>query len=757
MRKLGWAALGFAAAAALAEYILPVKGLPYLAAALLLLSGGSLLIRRRSVRVRAALCLLAGAAGLIAWQGRYRLRVAPAEAMAGRTVTVHAVVTDYPERYDDYERVQVRLIDGELPARSALLYLYEGSLPELAAGDEIQAEIRFTSALIRRGERSHNYSSQGIDILGYITPQSLTVTGRRAHSWVFFPQRLSLAVKQLCDRLFPPDAAPFVKALLTGDTVDLEKDVALYAAMRTAGVLHIVAVSGMHLFVLVAFLQLLVGKGRRSVLVCLPVIWLFTLMAGFRPSVVRAAVMQSVYLLAPVAGREADGATSLGAALLLLLIINPMAVGGVGLQLSFACMAGLVWLLPSLLGWMEEHLPMHRRLVAALAGNVACSLGATAFSIPLAALYFHQIPLLSPVANLLTLFVVEAVFGAGYAVCALGTLIPGLGRLAAWALAWPVRWCHGVYRAVAAIPFAGLYAGSAATALWLAGLYALGALWSILRRKGRRLPADIPVCAAVIGLCAVLIAARLSIPVGQARLTVLDVDQGQCVVLADRDAAVVIDCGGAGMDNAGDRAANHLLSVGHTRVDALILTHLHQDHANGALTLLCRMKVDRLILPTGADDADGLLEPLLDMAAKRGTEVTILAQEQTARIGGLTLDLLLPQGGDANERGIVVHALAAGQSAFIMGDAGMDAERSLLLARSVPDVDVLVAGHHSSRTATGTLFLAAAAPETTVISVGYNSYGQPAEETLQRLALVCPTVLRTDEQGDVTVPLGQGE
>ena len=328
MRKLGWAALGFAAAAALAEYILPVEGLPYLAAALLLLSGGSLLIRRRSVRVRAALCLLAGAAGLIAWQGRYLLRVAPAEAMAGRTVTAHAVVTDYPERYDDYERVQVRLTDGELPARSALLYLYEGSMPELAAGDEIQAEIRFTSALIRRGERSHNYSSQGIDILGYITPESLTVTGRWAHSWVFFPQRLSQAVKQLCDQLFPPDAAPFVKALLTGDTVDLEKDVALYAAMRTAGVLHIVAVSGMHLFVLVAFLQLLVGKGRRSVLVCLPVIWLFTLMAGFRPSVVRAAVMQSVYLLAPVAGRETDGATSLGAALLLLLIINPMAVAG---------------------------------------------------------------------------------------------------------------------------------------------------------------------------------------------------------------------------------------------------------------------------------------------------------------------------------------------------------------------------------------------------------------------------------------------
>ena len=756
MRKLAWAALGFAAAAALAEYILPTEGLPYLAAALVLLSACSLLIRKRSVRSRAALCLLAAAAGILAWQVRYRLRVAPAEAAVGQTVSARAIVTDYPERYDGYERVQVRLTQAEQPARKALLYLYEGSLPELASGDEIQAEIRLTSALIRRGERSHTYTSQGIDILGYITPGSLSVTGRWAHSWIFFPQRLSQEVKGLCERLFPADAAPFVKALLTGDTVDLEKDVALYAAMRVAGVLHIVAVSGMHLFVLVAFLQLLLGKGRRSSLACLPAIWLFALMAGLRPSVVRAAVMQSIYLLAPTAGREADGATSLGAALLLLLGVNPMAVGSVGLQLSFACMAGLVWLLPSILAWMEKRLPMHRPVVAALAGNVACSLGATAFSIPLAALYFRQIPLLSPVANLLTLFVVEAIFGAGYAVCAVGALIPGLGGLLGQLLAWPVRWCRAVYRAVASIPFAGLYAGTVSSALWLAGLYALAALWILLRRRGRRLPLDVPVCAGAIGLCLVLIAAKLSIPDGEARLTVLDVDQGQCVVLADRDTAVVIDCGGAGLDNAGDRAANYLLSVGHTRADALILTHLHHDHANGVLTLLCRMKVDRLILPAGTDDADQLLDPILEMARERGVAVTFLSQEQTARIGGMTLDLLLPQGDGDNERGIVVHALAAGQSAFIMGDAGTEAEMSLLRARSVPDVDILVAGHHGSRTATGTLFLAAAKPETAVISVGYNTYGQPAEATLDRLALVCPTVLRTDREGDVTIPLGQG-
>ena len=761
MRKLAWAALGFAAAAALAEYILPVKGLPYVAAALALLSLCSLLLRRRALRKRAFLCLLAAAAGLTAWQARYSLRLAPAEervqAMAGQDVPVFARVTDYPERHPNYQRVEVRFLGDDGPQERALLYLYEGTLPDLEPGDLIQAQVRLTSAVTRRGQRSHIYTSQGIDLLGYIQPQTLSLSGRWEHAWLYFPQQLSQGVKDCCERLFPADAAPFLKALLTGDSTDLEQDAAGYTAMRVSGVLHIVAVSGMHLFVLVAFAQLLLGKSRRTGLICLPVIWLFALMAGFRAGVVRAAVMQSLYLLAPAAGRESDGVTSLGAALLLLLGMNPMAVGGVGLQLSFACMAGLVWILPAVMGWMEKHLPMHRFLVAAAAGNVACSIAATAFSLPLAAYYFGLVPLLSPVANLLTLFVVEVVFGAGYVVCALGAAIPALGQALGWVLAWPVRWCMAVYGTVASVPFAGLYTAAPRTVLWLAGVYALFLLWYLLRRKRKRLPLDVPVCLSVMGLCLVLLAGKGSIPAGEGRLTVLDVDQGQCVVLADRDTAVVMDCGGAGRDSAGDLAANCLLSQGHTRADALILTHLHRDHANGVEVLLYRMKVDRLILPAGADDTDGLLPGILAAAQSRGTQVISLSEERMAQLGGMTLDLLLPQGGDVNERGIVIRAGLAGRSVLVMGDAGTDAELSLLQSGSVPDVDVLVAGHHGSKTASGALFLAAAAPETAVISVGYNNYGQPSEETLSRLDRFHVRVLRTDTEGTVTIPLRSEE
>lgn len=751
MRKLAWAALGFAVAAGLAEYILPVGELPYYAAALAVLSLTGLLMRDRRGRARVLLACLGAALGFLDWWGHYQLHVAPSEALVGEDVVITGTVTDYVERREDYERVEVR-VTGGAPREKALLYLYEGTLPELEPGDIIRTEIRVTSAVTRQGARSRTYTAQNHNLLGYIQPDTLTVTGRTEHRWRYFPQRLCHGVETLCDRLFPADTAPFVKGLLTGNTIDLQEDTENYTAMRTAGVLHIVAVSGMHMFVLVGFMQLLLGKSRRTSLLCLPLIALFALMAGGKPSVARAAVMQALMLMAPVLGRESDGTTSLGAALLVLLAPNPMAIGGMGLQLSFACMAGMVFLLPGMLRWLEARLPMDKRVVGYAVDNLACTLAANVFSVPLAAIYFEQVPLYSLLANLLTLLAVEGVFIASYVCCAIGAVWPTAGIAAARIVSWAARWCLWVYRALSRLPFACLYMKSARTQIWLAAIYAAFALWYVLRRRRHALRLDLPVCASVLLLMVMLAMGKLSIRRGEGLVTALDVGQGECVVLADADGAVVVDCGGSGMNSAGDAAANYLLSIGKTRVDLLVLTHLHEDHANGVQTLLYRMEVGRLVLPADGDDGDGQREDILAAAKRRNVPVTELAEPTRATVGGIGLDLLLPEGQDgANERGIVALARMGESKTLVMGDAGREAELALLRDWAVPDVDILVVGHHGSNSATSPSFLRAADPETAVISVGYNSYGHPTEEVLARLDTYCDTVLRTDTRGNVAL------
>lgn len=252
MRRLARAALGFSAAVFLAEYALPASGLPYIAAALAVLS----LIALRwppARRAGAFLVLLPAAAGLLCWWGHYERHVLPCEALVGQTVTVTAVVTDYPREGEGYVRLSVRVEEGA-PRERAALYIYgqDIDLPELAPGDVIQAEVKLSSAVIRSGERSRTYTAQNQNLLGYIQGD-VTVTGQAAYKWIYFPKELCQAVKTLCDRLFPADTTAFMKALLTGDTVELQADREDYTAMRLSGVLHIVSVSGMHLFVLTGF------------------------------------------------------------------------------------------------------------------------------------------------------------------------------------------------------------------------------------------------------------------------------------------------------------------------------------------------------------------------------------------------------------------------------------------------------------------------------------------------------------------------
>jgi competence protein ComEC len=602
-----------------------------------------------------------------------------------------------------------------------------------------------------------SYTAQGQNFLANAQEAGQHL-GTWAYRWLYTPQRLAQWVKNQCDRLFSGQQAAFMKALLTGDTVDLKNQEPLYGNMNRAGVLHIVAISGMHLAVLVALAQLLLGCSRRTSLLCLPMLVVFTLMAGCRASVVRAAVMQVFVLLAPWFDRENDPVTSLMGALLLLLGINPMAVAGVGLQLSFACMAGYALVLHPVKAWTVRHLPVGNVVVDFVVDIAVCTLCATVFSLPLAAYYFGTISLLTVAANLLTLPVVEVCFAGGYILCVLGALLPPVGVVGSWVLGWLLSWCSGVYGVVASVPFACLYTVKTGAVVWLVGLYALAGLWLWAKRRNFPLSGWVVVEIGTIGLCLVLLTDGVTLTASQGELSVLDVGQGQCVALTDGSAAVLIDCGGSGTDNAGDVAADYLLASGKSRVNVLILTHLHADHTNGVERLLSRMAVDYLVLPAGTEDEQDVLDTITQAAQEQGTVVVTLAQPCQVQAGNMTLELYLPNAGsDINERGIVVLAQEQDTTALIMGDGGTAAEWELLSQNLVPDVDILVVGHHGSKTASGALFLQQAQAETAIVSVGYNNYGLPAEEILQRLEEYCLQVLRTDQAGTVTIDMKTDE
>jgi competence protein ComEC len=750
MRKLCWFALPFCGAIFAACYGLPspvvlILGLAALAAGVV---GG--VFRRLPV----CLGCLGLALGLLWFLGYAALFRAPAEELVGQTGKLTATVADWPrETSTGSIALEVRLQLSGAPDPKVLLYTDDPAAADLRPGDLIFGRARFQAADTVRGETVTYYEARGIFLRANATV-ALSSIRPTTPSPLYWSAYVAQALKDSVAVIFPSDVAGLMTALLTGDKSVLSDGD--YAALQRAGAAHIVAVSGLHISFLAGLLALLFR--RRSVLravLTILVLVLFAAVAGLTPSVSRAAFMVSMTLLAPLAGREEDKPTTLSAILFLLLLQNPYACQSVSLQLSFASVAGIHLVSApmdrALTCGLQRGGPWWRRLGRRawrfFTANLSVTAGALLCTVPLCALYFGAISLVAPLTNLLVLWAVSCAFSLGLPFAVLGIFLPGGAAVLCVPVTWLARYILAAAHLLGGLPFACVNADGLYLCAWLGLVYAL--LLLVLLFRYRR--PILPVCLCAASLCAALALTRLSLFACPLSITMLDVGQGQCILLRSGERTALIDCGGS-EDNAGDIAADYLQTVGVTRLDLLVLTHCHSDHANGVPELLSRLEVSALVLPQVAEDESEYREEILTLAQTQGTEITLLSENRVLSFGSALLTLYAPLGdGSVNEEGLFVLASYEDFDLLVTGDANIFVESLLVKYDPLPDIEVLAAGHHGSKYATGDTLLDAVTPETCLISVGYNTYGHPTPETLERLSERGITVYRTDQRGDLTI------
>ena len=743
MRRLAVFAGGFSLGVLLYMYplrFLPWEGVPLAGAGIALALGFLALAlpwkwRRRGVVLCSALALGLG------WSWLYARQVQrPAEALAGETETATATLCGYAAESGFGARVTVRL---EGVSGKAVLYGGE-ELLELEPGQTVAGEMRFGNAARIRDEDISTFTSKGVFLLAYSRGELAAGEGTRG-SLRWYPARLAHAMGRRIQELFHGDAAGFLTAILTGDRGEVSEGA--YIALTEAGLSHVLAVSGMHCGFFMALVGFLVQNRRLQALLGMPLLAFYAVLTGGSPSVLRACVMLSLPMLAVLARRESDGPTSLLAALFLILLANPFAAASVSLQLSFAAMAGILWLTARLYKGLTGE-KERGKAFRFLAASFSASMGAMVFTVPLVAHYFGSLVLISPLSALLCLWAASIVFGFGMAAVLVSFLIPPLGVLLAVPAGLAAEYILLVSRILSRVPYHAVYYANPYLKYWVAYAYALFAAAYLMKRAGRRKYA----------LAAVLAALTLAVTVklGAARCrndldaVVLDVGQGQSVVLASGGKFALVDCGsGNSWKDPGAAAAWQLQSMGCGRLDWLVLTHYDKDHVSGVTGLLARMKVGTLLVPEAEDDA-GLQGVVLAAAAENGSDIRFITERECLDFGKGTLTIFPPLGdaGD-NERGLTILASAGDKDFLITGDMDSATEAKLLAAYDLPDIEGLVAGHHGSKYATSQALLAALRPETACISVGANSYGHPTEETLLRLARQGCDIYRTDLHGTI--------
>ena len=647
-----------------------------------------------------------------------------------------ASVLSQPTEYSYRDRVKVRL-DGYGTA-----YLYLDSDSGLSIGDQI---------LITGSAETASITCQASGIRFIVSADEVEVTGTSG-GLQYWPAEAAHLLQNQIEKLYSGDTAGLFRALLTGDKSGLSASFS--TALSRCGLSHIVAVSGMHIGILSGICCIFL-PGRKRRLLCLPVLTFFTLMVG-SISAWRALLMAALLLLAPVVHRESDSITSLSFALLLILIQNPLSSLTVSLQLSFASMLGLTLAGPKLHALSNAAydslaaLPKPvRSLCRSILEIVAVSVSASLLTVPLTALYFHRISLISVPANLLVTWSLSFLLVLGLLSVLCGLIFAPLGQLLAIPAGLLAKLIILIVRGLGGLSFSSLSLGSIYLQVWF--VFALIMLVIIVCMLLLHQRPVLPVCAIIAVLCVSLLLNRWETDRTALTVKVLDVGQGQCILLVSQGYAAAIDCGGSDYDSAGDILADELQALGISRLDLLLVTHTDSDHINGIEELFARIEVEQVFLPD-SEESGSWESTLLSLCGEQGTEVRYISDETSLALGHASAVIYPPMDPSDDNNSSLASLWTAGDfSLLITGDMDSTGERLLLAHESLPDVDLLIAGHHGSKYSSSALLLDAVQPEAAVISVGSNSYGFPTEEALTRLNEAGADIYRTDLNGTITV------
>ena len=753
------ATVGFSFAAGLFLTLLPWDGWQlYAAGALALASLLLALLGRGTPHLRRVLLVLLPLMVSLLYFSAYRALVRqPVQALCGGEHDFSAAVCDWPEATERGAKVTIRL-HGLLGAKA--VYYGDDDLLSLRPGDALSGTAWWNDVAAIGDGDLRQFSSRGVYALLY-DRDTLTVQPAPDMPLGYAPQYAAKALRDKLAQLWDdPSVLGFLTAELTGDKSLLpESD---YVAMQETGLAHIFAVSGLHCAFLVTLLSLLIPPTHRRTLcaVASAVLVFYMLLTGLSPSVARACVMQLFLLSAPLFRRGSDPLTSLAAALTVILLVNPYAVGSVSLQLSFAATLGMVLLsgrlYKSFTGWYRGRNRAVRAALSFLAANLAATLGALVFTAPLTAYYFNILSLVAPLAGLLAVPAAGYAFMSAFVSALLGLVWTPLGHLAGYVPLLLVKYILWVAHLLLAVPYHAVYFTNVYLRVWLLYVYA-AFLGCAVTPDGKRKYA-LASALTVLTLAACLWLNSRWQQYGAFRAAVLDVGQGESVALCSGSEAALVDCGSSNSYvDAGSVAADALQSAGIRRLSAVIVTHYHADHTNGLTEVLTRLPVDTLYLPD-IEDEYGVRDRLVSLAAHQGADVVFVTEPTRIALGEAVLTVYPPllTTGDLNEQGLTALATAGDFDLLITGDMAGQTEQLLAQTYPLPDVEVLVVSHHGSRYSSDESFLRAITPDNAIISVGDNRYGHPAEETLRRLQAVGAAVWRTDQQGSIRITVNGG-
>ena len=572
-------------------------------------------------------------------------------------------------------------------------------------------------------------------------------------------------------------------SLAKGILLGLRHDIpsSLYQDFRDSGTAHLLAISGLHMAIVSGILLSasvwLFGRRRPTYfLVTLSALWGYAVLAGMSPSVMRAAIMVSLFLFAAYVGRQRSGITAIAFAAAIMVAIDPQILWQVSFQLSFAAVLGLIFLTPTFQQWGSKT-----RAPAIVVDSFAYSLGAIIATLPLVAYHFGYISLVGLPATFLALLALPAIIVLSALVGLIGLLSLPVAQVIGW-LDWLfLKYMATVVQGFTALPWSSMEVGGM-DACWVWLYYGILGSAICLGARGKRISSSITVgiggapgvltslsrsksvkwVLIPLFISVILIWTAVAVTPQGGRLSVsfLDVGQGDSILISSPSGQHILIDGGPSPEEVA-YALGKELPFWERNIELVVLTHAHDDHITGLVEVLRRYEVEQVLYPEDIDYTSNAYSEWLGLVEEKGIDSTRAQAGQVIDLGfGATLKVLHPPAeflegteSDIDNNGIVLR-LEMGEISFLLtADLFGYGELYLVCERLELGSTVLKVSHHGSSTSTSSIFLDAVDPQAAVISVGAdNPFGHPSDEVMAQLMAKVgeENIYLTSERGTIT-------
>ncbi|MFA5105086.1 MAG: DNA internalization-related competence protein ComEC/Rec2 [Candidatus Margulisiibacteriota bacterium] len=677
----------------------------------------------------------------------------PAQAISG-TLEVVGTVKEEPFRSD----AGVSFLLESLVSRKKYIAFVCSPDAEISYGDVVRIKGKYSTSSQLNNPGQFDYfdylKRKGISgsISAFRKKDFLVLAKEKGNPFVSFAVKMKNRVASAFLSMMPPDYSSLLGSIVFGTKASPVTD-DVKSKYQKAGVVHVLVASGQQVSILigVCFAAGKISGAPVNVTAAFTsvLIWLFSAMAGFCPSIIRSSVMGQIMIAGTFFEREGEFYNSLSFAAIVLLIMNPNNLFDIGVQLSFLATWALVYIAPVI----KDVLSAYINKSIALAVSVAVA--PVAATMPVCVYYFSTLSFVAVFSNLFIVPLAECITTAGFMCAALSFVF------------YPAAWVIGKFLVgllfllgtivdfFSSLPFACAYVESPGPTFIFLYFGALIYTVDAIKRKGLQHVLDIKKNALILAGILLVLWLGFSRPMSASRdltVTVLDVGQGDTIFIrTPDDHKILIDGGVAKMGKA--VVLPFLQRNGINDIDLLVLTHPHDDHVGGLCDVVGSIKVKQ-VLDSGVPHTSPFYRRFLELIMKNKIKYAMGRYGQKFTFGDVSAFVLAPfndlSGSDLNNNSIVMKFVYGNNSFLFMGDASFDEESQMLGKGINVSSNVLKVGHHGSTYSSSDDFIDSVRPKIAVIPVGRNNvYGHPSPYTIEKLLDRGIKVFRTDIDGAV--------